>query len=189
MEQLKTGESRHDVEVMDLAAFKAAYGPWLEEVRPLLEAGNWKEGFKTYPFPKPAAAPWTPFTKDLKDCRVALVSTAGVYVKGGQEPFDAPNIEGDWTFREVPTSIRADQVGIAHAHFDHEVAEKDLNCVLPLERLHELAAEGVIGKLLSPFFSISGYCTRADKITEESAPGIVERVQEMGADVVLNIPI
>ena len=189
MEQLKTFEAGQEVEVMDLAAFKAAYSVWIEETRPLLEAANWKEAFKTYPFPEPLAAPWTPFSKDLSSCKVALVNTAGVYVKGEQEPFDAANIEGDWTFREVPTGIQAGQVGIAHTHFDHTVAEQDLNCVLPLERLNELAAEGVIGELLSPFFSISGYCTRADKIVEVSAPAIVERLREMGADVVLNIPI
>ena len=89
----------------------------------------------------------------------------------------------------VPNDIRPDQVGIAHTHFDHTVAEQDLNCVLPLERLHELAAEGVIGEFLSPIFSISGYCTTADKIAEDSAPAIVARIKEMGADVVLNIPI
>lgn len=187
MEQ--TEQSRQDVEVMDLAAFKADYGPWLEQVRPLLEAAKFKEAFATYPFPQPRTAPWTPFSKDLSACKVALVSTAGVYVKGEQQPFDAENIEGDWTFREVRTNLRADQVVIAHTHFDHTVAEQDLNCVLPLERLHELAAEGVIGELLSPFFSISGYCTTADKIVEQSAPAIVARLKEMGADVLLNIPI
>lgn len=189
MEQAKTVAPLHDVEVMDLPAFKAAYGPWLEAVRPLLEAASWKDAFATYPFPTPSAAPWTPFTKDLSACKVALVSTAGVYVKGEQEPFDAENIEGDWTFRELPSDIRPDQIGIAHTHFDHTVAEQDLNCVLPLERLHELAAEGVIGEFLSPVFSISGYCTTADKIAEESAPAIAARLVEMGADVVLNIPI
>jgi D-proline reductase (dithiol) PrdB len=189
MEQVNKEAFPQDVEVMDLAAFKAAYGPWLDKVRPLLEAKNWKEAFATYPFPTPQAAPWTPFTKDLSACKVALVNSAGVYVKGEQEPFDAENVEGDWRFREVPTDIRPDQVAIAHTHFDHTVAEQDLNCVFPLDPLRGLAAEGVIGEFLSPVFSISGYCTTADKITEESAPAIVARLQEMGADVVLNIPI
>lgn len=189
MEQLKAEQPLHEVEVMDLAAFKAAYGPWLEQVRPLLDASDFKPAFETYPFPMPQAAPWTPFTKDLSTCRVALVTTAGVYVKGEQEPFDAENIEGDWTFREVPADSSRDRLAIAHAHFDHTVAEQDLNCVLPLDRLRELENEGAIGEFLSPVFSISGYCTTADKITEQSAPAIVARLHEMGADVVLNIPI
>ncbi|MCZ6841216.1 MAG: glycine/sarcosine/betaine reductase selenoprotein B family protein [SAR324 cluster bacterium] len=189
MEQLKVVDPRQDVEVMDLAAFKAAYGPWLESVRERMEAGDFKEAFKTYPFPQPADAPWTPFTKELGQCKVAVLSTAGLYLEGEQTPFDAPHIEGDWTFREVPTDTPAEKMGMAHTHFDHGVAEQDLNSVLPLDRLRELQAEGVIGELLSPFFSITGYCTRADKLTEETAPAIVARLQEMGADVLLNIPI
>ena len=177
MEQAKTDTPLHDVEVMDLPAFKAAYGPWLEQARHLLEAANWKDSFATYPFPMPQAAPWTPFTKDLSECRLALISTAGVYLKGEQEPFDAENIEGDWTFRELPATLRVDQVDIAHTHYDHTVADQDLNSVLPLERLRELEAEGVIGELLAPVFSISGYCTTADKITEISAPAIVARLK------------
>ena len=96
MEQLKSNEPRQDVEVMDLAAFKAAYGPWIEEVRGQMEAGDFKAAFATYPFPQPKEAPWTPFEKELSQCKVALLSTAGIYLKDTQEPFDAPDVEGCW---------------------------------------------------------------------------------------------
>ena len=31
--------------------------------------------------------PWMPFTKDLKKCKIALLTTAGVHLKS-QQPFD-----------------------------------------------------------------------------------------------------
>lgn len=178
-----------DVEVMDLAAFRKAYPGWLEEVRPLLEVKDWKGAFPSFPFPQTAGTPWTPLGKPLEQCRVALLSTAGVYLRDTQEPFDAENYEGDWSFREVPCDLRPEQTAIAHTHYDHANAEEDLNCVVPLAPLQGLVAEGVIGELISPFFSISGYCTRADMVAEETGPRIAERLRELGADVLLNVPV
>lgn len=177
------------IELMDVAAFQEAYGPWFKEVKPLLEASDWKAAMANFPYPQPATAPWTPFGKDLKDCRVALLSTAGVYLKDSQQPFDAENIEGDWTFREVPTSITPKDIAIAHTHYPHASAETDLNAVLPLDRLREFVEEGLIGELLSPLFSVSGFCTRPDKVAEETAPQIAERVKALGADLLLNVAV
>lgn len=189
MEQTKEVNESPPNELMDVAAFREAYGPWFDEVKPMLEAADWKGAFATFPFPRPTTTPWTPFTKPLSECRVALLSTAGVYLKESQERFDAENIEGDWTFREVPTSITPQDWEIAHTHYDHTSAEADLNAVVPLERLRELERDGVIGELLSPFFSVSGYCTRPDKIAEGAGPQIAERVRSLGADLLLNVAV
>lgn len=174
---------------MDVAAFRKAYGPWLDSVRPLMEAKDWKGAFPTFPFPSPTTSPWTPLSKPLAECKLALFSTAGVYLHDSQEPFDAENYEGDWSFREVPTDVRPEQIAFAHTHYDQTNAKEDLNCVVPLEPLRGLVAEGVIGGLISPFFSISGYCTRPDMVAEETGPRIAERLRELGADVFLNISV
>ena len=189
MEQAVAAAPGEGQELMDVAGFREKYGPWMEEVRPLLEAKDWKSAFASYPFPQPATAPWTPFSKELGQCRVALLSTAGIYLKDSQQRFDAENIEGDWSFRELPRTIKPDEVALAHTHYDHASADADLNAVLPLDRLGELEKEGVIGELLTPIFSISGYCTRPDLVAEQTAPQIAARVKEMRADVLLNIPV
>ena len=44
------------------------------------------------------ASPWAPLSKPLNRCRVALITTGGLYVEG-QEPF---NVAGDWSFRHLP---------------------------------------------------------------------------------------
>lgn len=177
------------MEPMDLQAFKERYPRWLEEVRPLLEAANWKESFKTYPYVVNEDSPWTPLRKELAQCRVAVLTTAGLYMDSDQPPFKAASIEGDWTFRELPDDVGAAQLAMAHDHFDHTVAETDLNTVYPIDRLRELVAEGVIGGLASRHYSISGYCTRADLIAEFSAPEIAARIRQDRVDVLFHVPV
>ena len=118
-----------------------------------------------------------------------MLSTAGLYLKNGQTPFDAANIEGDWTFRELPADASPADLGIAHDHYPHEAAEKDLNAVYPLDRLRELAAEGRIGAVARKHYSISGYCTRSDLVVEKAAPELVAALGAAGVDVVLHLPV
>ena len=174
---------------MDMEAFRARYPEWLAATRPLLEAADWKTSFKTYPFVVNADSPWTPFEKPLSQCRVAVLTTAGLYVPGEQPPFRAKDIEGDWTLRELPQDVPLASLAIAHDHYDHTRANADRNCVYPLERLRELVADGTIGSLAPVHFSISGYCTRPDLIVERTAPQVVQRLRTMAVDVLLHIPV
>ena len=175
--------------VMDLETFRERYPDWLEANRAHLEAANWKEAFKTYPFAVNRGAPWTPLRKPLSECTVAVLSTAGLYLKDSQPPFDAANIEGDWTLRELPADASPADLGIAHAHYPHEAAETDLNTVYPLDRLRELVAEGRIGAVAGTHYSISGYCTRSDLLVEKTAPELVAALGAAQVDVVLHVPV
>lgn len=177
------------MQLMDFEAFRARYPGWLEATRPLLEAKNWKESFKTYPFVVNEDCPWTPLEKPLAECRLAMLSTAGLYLPGEQPPFRAEDYEGDWTFRELPTDVAPEQFAIAHDHYDHAWAEQDRNCVYPLQRLRELQAEGFIGEIAATHYSISGYCTRADLVAEHTALEIAKHAAQSGVDVLLHIPV
>lgn len=92
----------------------------------------------------PGKVPWTPFTKDLAKSTVALVSTAGFYAEG-QEPFDVYSARGDESYRAFPTDINPSKLKIAHEHYNLSRVKKDLNVLLPIDRLSELVADGVIG--------------------------------------------
>lgn len=181
--------------VMDIKTFRERYPDWLEANRAHLEAANWKEAFKTYPYPVNDSAPWTPLEKPLSQCTLAVLTTAGLYLKDSQPPFDAPNIEGDWTLRQLPADASPADLGIAHTHFPHESAEMDLNAVYPLERLRELVAEGRIGALADTHYSISGFCTRPDLVVENSVPPLLAALGVAGTaggpavDIVLHIPV
>ena len=81
--------------------------------------------------------PWTPLAKPLYETRVALVTTAGLYLDG-QKPFTTgPGAvsdvlrrqkfrgRGDATFREIPRDAPPEDFRISHADFDHSDADED----------------------------------------------------------------
>ena len=90
--------------------------------------------------------PWTPLSKPLSDCRVALVSTAAIATRDDR-PFDQDGERrdpwwGDPSFRVIPRGATEEDVRLYHLHIDTGFAETDLNCVLPLQRLVELEESG-----------------------------------------------
>lgn len=122
-----------------------------------------------YQFTSNEPIPWTDFNGGLHEARVALVSTAGVYVKG-QRPFSVSPGEltsdlmrlrfrekGDPTFRTIPSDVDARELRVAHSYLDPRAAEDDINVVFPLTRLWELEEENFIGSVASRHFSFMGY--------------------------------
>jgi D-proline reductase (dithiol) PrdB len=141
------------------------------------------------PWETEGAIPWTPISKPLWDCKVAVVTTAGVHHRD-QPPFDMTDPDGDPSFRELNAATIMGDFSITHDYYDHTDAEKDLNIVLPLQRLREFESEGIIGKLASSHFSLMGHIDgrHIPALIEESAPRIAERLKTAGVDVVLLTP-
>jgi hypothetical protein len=94
--------------------------------------------------------PRNPLAKPLSACRVALVSRAGI-ARHDQRPFDQ-QLErcdpwwSDQSWPPIPRGTTEADVGIYHLHIDPRFARQDLDCVLPLRRLQELAADGIVGE-------------------------------------------
>ena len=86
----------------------------------------------------------TPFNRPIpmKEQRVALVSTAGLHLRG-----DRPFGLGDADHRLIPWDTPANHMVISHisTNFDRTGYLQDLNVVFPLERLNDLARNGEIG--------------------------------------------
>ena len=80
----------------------------------------------------------TPFNRPIpmKDQRVALVSTAGLHLRG-----DRPFGLGDADHRLIPRDTPANRLVMSHisTNFDRTGYLQDLNVVFPLERLNDLA--------------------------------------------------
>ncbi|MHB1398781.1 MAG: glycine/sarcosine/betaine reductase selenoprotein B family protein [Trichloromonadaceae bacterium] len=135
------------------------------------------------------AIPWTPMDKPLSQCRLALVTTAGVH-HGAQPLFDMQDAQGDPSFRELDgRSIEAD-FRITHDYYDHRDAERDLNIVLPLARLREFVAEGKLGALAERHYGFMGHIDGPHivTLTEQTAPAVAARLKAAGVDVVLLTP-
>src|SRR5213593_3079547 len=112
--------------------------------------------------PREEPVPWTPLKKPVNQCCFGLVTTAGVYVKGLEPPFDAEREKrepmwGDPTYRRIPRSVRQEQIGTSHLHINNRDLLADVNVVLPVQRFAELEAEGAIGSLTETHYSFMGY--------------------------------
>jgi len=140
----------------------------------------------------PDGIPWTPLKKPLSECRVALISSGGIALKS-DTPFDQEGERtnpwwGDPTYRVIPRGTKAGNIKVYHLHIDPHLAESDLNCLLPLDRLDELAADGVIGDAAGSHYAFMGYNLQPRILLEESVPAIVRDLREGAVDVVVLVP-
>jgi D-proline reductase (dithiol) PrdB len=128
-------------------------------------------------------APWTPLGKPVKDCRIALVSSGGFYV-AGERPFD----DNDLSYRLIPRDTRLDDLRIHHHGYRDDDADRDPNCVFPLDRLREFEAAGVIGELADVAVTfVMTYAARRD-ITERG-PQIAAELKARSVDAALCVPV
>ncbi len=133
--------------------------------------------------------PWTPFTKGLSNSRVALVTTAGVHLKG-QRPFNMRDPEGDATFRALPIDTPASGYTITHDYYDHSDADRDINVVFPVDRLKELAKSSFIKEAAPVNFGFMGHITgpHVKTLMQKTAPEIARRLRKDAVDAVLLTP-
>jgi D-proline reductase (dithiol) PrdB len=149
--------------------------------------------YKSMPIER-AEVPWTPLTKPLRRCRFSLLTTAGVYVKGKQPPFDVERerrepLWGDPTYRAIPRDVRQEDIGAAHLHINTADIEEDVNVVLPIHRFLELEAAGEIGSLAPTSYSVMGYQQGQDEWRDRYGPEVAARMKEEGVDVALLTPV
>ncbi|MCH7606728.1 MAG: hypothetical protein IH962_06195 [Chloroflexi bacterium] len=126
---------------------------------------------------------WTPLSKPLSQCTVSLFTTGGIHLES-DEPFDIIDAHGDWTYREVPTDVDTSDLTITHSHYSHVDADRDVNCMFPLDRLRELADMGVIGGVASKAYTIMGFNPDPGNLLDKTIPKLVRGFKDAGADLV-----
>jgi D-proline reductase (dithiol) PrdB len=133
--------------------------------------------------------PWSPARLAVGEATIALVTSAGVHLKG-EPPFDMQDPEGDASFRVIPGDTMPRDLTITHDYYDHRAADRDVNCVLPLERLRELAAAGKVGGVAPRHIGTMGHILGAQerRLVRETAPAIARLLVEDGVDYVLAAP-
>lgn len=137
--------------------------------------------------------PFTTLEKELSECTVALVSTAGIACNNDR-PFDQEGERrnpwwGDPSYRVIPLGATESDVSLYHLHIDPRFAQADLDVVLPMRRLTELAQEGVIRRPAARHYSIMGYILEPDVLVGETAPAIAECMQADGVDAAVLAPV
>ena len=142
---------------------------------------------------EPRPIPWTPLSKPLSECKVAIISSGGIALKD-DKPFDQDGERqnpwwGDPSFRTIPKTATEKDVEIYHLHIDPAFARKDINCLLPIHRLEKLAKNGEIGSVADVHYSIMGYLLQPEEMINSSVPAIVQRLKDEQVDVVILVPI
>lgn len=134
--------------------------------------------------------PCATLRRPLAACRVALVTTAGL-VAHGQPPFDEEFRGGDPSFRVIDRDVDLATLGEFHRSeaFDHTGIEADRNLALPLDRLRELAAAGVIGEVAPRHLSFMGSITAPGRLVRDHVPGAAEVLLRDEVDLALLVPV
>ncbi len=138
--------------------------------------------------------PWTAPGKPLAQAKVALLSTAGLSMKG-DPPFDMEferkrPTRGDSSWRRISGDATADSIEANHLHIDTSYVKRDLNVALPLDRLRELVAAGRVGASAETHYSIMGYQGNdSSELVEKSAPEIAASMRNEGVDLALLAPV
>lgn len=123
--------------------------------------------------------------KPMNKWTVAFLTTAGVHLKS-QPIFDIE--AGDYTIRKLPSSTNKEQLMITHTHYDTTDANEDINCVYPIDIMHELREEGIIGKIAKMNYGMMGYIPDTKPLLEKSIPQIIEQLKKDHVDVLLLSP-
>ncbi len=136
--------------------------------------------------------PWTAMAKPLASSKVALVTTAGVALLRDR-PFDVEGERrnpwwGDPTHRTIPLGTTEADVRLHHLHIDRRFGEQDLDVVLPMRRLAELAVEGAVGAAAEVHYSVMGYQLRPEVIERETAPAIAADMRSRGVEAAALVP-
>lgn len=120
----------------------------------------------------------------LANRRVAIVSTAGLQ-RRGDRLFSANS--GD--YRIIPADTEPRDIVMSHVspNFDRTGFQTDVNVAFPLERLHEMAADGEIGSVAKLHYSFMGAASPA--AIEEKARELAGHLAADNVDAVLLVPI
>ncbi|MBZ0187018.1 MAG: glycine/betaine/sarcosine/D-proline family reductase selenoprotein B [Candidatus Obscuribacterales bacterium] len=143
-----------------------------------------------YPFPELGEPPFSILIKALTECRIALITTAGLHMKD-DSPFSQAFLDSDCSFRKIPSHARLADMEISHTSgdFDRSGITKDLNVVFPIDRVSELVTEGVLGGLASTHYSFMGSLPRTGDLRRVTAPAVAKLAFAESVDIALLTPV
>jgi hypothetical protein len=137
---------------------------------------------------------WAPFEKRLAEARIALLTSAGIYLKRSQPSFDLEREQanpewGDPSWRAIPSAAADADLGVAHLHINDEDLRADPEIALPRQLLSKLAEEGVIGSAAAEHASVMGYQDRTlREWRDRTAPELVAHLRDQAADGLILAP-
>lgn len=126
--------------------------------------------------------PWTLLRRPITQATVAVITTGGVHLCS-DKLFD---LKTDASFRAIPRNASSVDLCITHEHYDRRDALRDLNLIFPLERLLELEAAGIIGRVADVHYGFGFVQDPRDLL----APGrqVGKLLAQASVDLVILVP-
>lgn len=125
--------------------------------------------------------PWTP-PLPAGERRISIVSSAAVS-KRGDRPFS-------WLARDCRAIHKSDRdLVMTHVavEYDRTAWQQDLNAIIPLDRLEEMAQDGEIGSVAEEHYTFMGAADPLDM--EKSARETAARMRQDKVNTVFLIPV
>jgi len=122
--------------------------------------------------------------KPLNECRVAIISTAGLHRRG-----DRPFRPGDGSYRVIAGETPGSELVMSHisVNFDRTGFQQDLNVAFPIDRLRELVADGTVGSMSAVHYSFMGaFPPAAAELHAQHLAGLLKGDK---VDAVLLVPV
>ncbi|MDA1076821.1 MAG: glycine/sarcosine/betaine reductase selenoprotein B family protein [Proteobacteria bacterium] len=132
-------------------------------------------------------APLHRLSKSLSECTVSLLTSGGV--SQCSMPAFNPDARNDHRLDAIDRDISATDFQVHDSYYDHSDADADINCIFPIDRLRELAANGEIGAVANRFWSgFMGRIYNRSKITDETGPAFADALMEDRVDILVAAP-
>jgi hypothetical protein len=146
------------------------------------------------PFVKP--------TKPISEMRLALITSSGHFVDGDDpKPFGIENMTQEEASDRISDFIKAEpslsaisfdtpeeNLGVRHGGYDIRSAQADPNAVLPITRVKELVADGLVGGLLDNAYSFVGACAQMRLLRRTSSNWVAKWLDE-GIEGAVLVPV
>lgn len=136
------------------------------------------------PVTRSAQVSWCRNSLPLSDSTVAVVTTAGIFVKG-QEAFKEGLFDGDFSYRALHRDLAVSKFSFSRSGMDCRLAMLDFNLLFPIQRLMELKKSGVIRDVAMTHYSFFSHSFRTNRIIDGSGKEVARRLRYEGVDKVL----
>ena len=137
---------------------------------------------------------WAPLAKPIGEATIALLTSAGIYLKDSQKPFDVERekkepLWGDPTYRVIPRGVEQSQLDAAHLHINTRDVLQDFNVALPIRAFETLESEGAIGAVAAEHYAFMGFQERGARAWQEKyGPEVAARLREAQVDALVLAP-
>ncbi len=146
--------------------------------------------------------PFAKLERPVSESNIVLLTTTGHFVEGDDpHPFGMNDLtqeqvvkmtgefgKADPVLSEIPITTSRERTVVRHGGYDIRATAKDRNVSLPIDRMNELADDGVIGKFVDPAYSFVGLTSQL-RLRKTLGNEWAERAKTAGADAAVLIPI